>query len=75
MAYVFGLVAIAGGIALIVGGIRKWPWLLNPTEQNMFRHPLTFTSMFVPQRWLGFAAAVYGMAWIAAGIFVMYRLG
>ena len=36
MAYVFALVAIAGGIALIVGGIRKSPWLLNLTEQNIF---------------------------------------
>jgi hypothetical protein len=73
VAYLFALIAIAAGLILMVGGIRKSPWI-TPTERNLFHHPLTFIGLFVPERWLWVSAIVAGVAWIGLGVFVIWRV-
>lgn len=38
MGYLVALTAISAGVAFVVGGFRKSPWVI-PTERNMFLHP------------------------------------
>ena len=73
MVYLFALIAITAGLVLIVGGVRKSPWVI-PTDRNLFRHPLTFIGLFVPERWLWVAAIAVGAAWIALAIFIVYSI-
>jgi hypothetical protein len=72
MVYIFVIAAFVGGTLMIVGGVRKWPWLINPPPGLVFRHPLSGMRLFVPQSRLHWAAIVVGAAWIAMGAFVWY---
>jgi hypothetical protein len=72
MIYIFVIAAFVAGTLMIVGGVRKWPWLIDPPERAIFRHPLAGIGVFVPHHWLRWAAIVVGVAWIAMGVFVWY---
>jgi hypothetical protein len=67
------LVAIAfiEGPLLIIGGFRKWPWLIDPPDRPTFYHPLPFVSAFLPKKWLRPTAIAIGFLWIALGAFVL----
>lgn len=72
MVYVFALLAFIAGLLMIVGGIRKWPWLIDPPDRAVFYHPMPFVSIFFPRKWLPGVAVAIGVLWIATGVFVIY---
>jgi len=67
----FVVFAIGLGLVMIVGGLRRWPWLVDPPERAVLYHPLAGIAMFVPQKWLPWAAIAVGLSWIAMGIFII----
>ena len=40
MVYLFATLAFIGGLLMIIGGTRKWPWLIDPPDSAVFYHPM-----------------------------------
>ena len=74
MAYLFAMFAFIAGSLMIIGGIRRWPWLIDPPDRAVFHHPMPFVSLFFPRKWLPGVAVAIGVLWIAMGVFALYAI-
>lgn len=70
-AAVFVVLAMGSGVVMIIGGLRKWPWLVDPPDRAALYHPLAGVALFIPQKWFPWAAVFTGLLWIAMGIFII----
>ena len=72
MVYLFAILGFIAGLLMIIGGIRKWPWVIDPPDRAVFYHPMPFVSIFFPKKWLPGVAVTIGVLWIATAVFFIY---
>jgi hypothetical protein len=73
MGLIFAAAVIAIGLIFIVGGLRKWKFLVDPPKNSLFWWPQAFLRTLVPLRHMPWVTALIGLIYIAIGVMILSR--
>ena len=63
------LVVVVLGLVLIIGAVKRWPWIVNPPDEAWFWYSQAFIKKIFGPRVLLYFTYALGLATIAAGLY------
>ncbi len=68
-----GTSLVAFGLLFIVGGLRKWKFLVDPPRGALFWWPQAVLRAVVTPRHMPWVTALIGLIYVAIGVMVLSR--
>ena len=66
--FIFSLLVIVSGICMLYGIFKKWPFLVNPPEDNWIFYSQAFIKKIFGERILIFETIIVALAFIGLGL-------
>jgi hypothetical protein len=70
---VFLIPLLVAGAVLILGGVRRWPAIVDPDENRWYANPLAMMKIMVGARAMPWACIAYGVVVLAIAAFIFSR--
>lgn len=68
---VFSVVPLViAGVILLLGGVRRWPSIVDPDQNRWYANPLALTRIVVGARAMPWACIAFGVAMLALAAFI-----
>jgi hypothetical protein len=71
MLLIGAIFAMTLGIVFIMGGVKRWRFLIDPPEKLIFQHPLSFLRCFFSLKQMPWVTASVGLIYVVMGVWLL----